>query len=134
MDPQPLNALLSEIEAGRPPYTEGIEGLGHWLEQRDLTEGARAGIRATLAEFARIDTFLARLGGEVLRARNTLTELLAAGYPDLPRLDNMEPSVWEEINQNRRTLIAAFGQFSPREITTGGESVVGEQEPTPGAP
>ena len=128
MDSQGLEALRAELQAARPPLAAIIEGLQHDLEQKDLPPEYLAEVQALLDEYKRIESMMLTLDARASATSDGVAALLSAGYPNLPQRD-IDPAIFEALDQNRRSIELAQAQFRPRAITTEVTSIVGPEEP-----
>lgn len=130
MDTQALQALRAEAQQAGPPLVAIAEGLRHDLEQQDLPPEARSEIQALLADYERRESLLVSVDTRTRATFDAVVALENDGYPNLPERE-IDPAVFEALDQNRRTIELALAQFRPRAITTEGTSTVGPEEPRP---
>ena len=121
MDTQGLQALRAEAQQAGPPLAAIVEGLRHDLEQQDLPPEARSEVQALLADYERRESLLISVDTTAHAAFDAVVALENDGYPNLPERE-IDPAVVEALDQNRRTIEAAQGQFRPRAMTTEGTS------------
>jgi hypothetical protein len=130
VDSKGLEALRAELLLARPPLAGIIEGLQHDLEQQDLLPEARAEVQGLLADYQRRESLMVGLDSRASATFDAVSALLADGYPALPEREISEEA-FEALDQNRRSIELAQGQFRPRAITTEGTSEVGPEQPIP---
>jgi hypothetical protein len=130
LDTQGLQAIRAELLLSRPPLAAIAEGLVHVLEQQDLEPRDRAEVQALLADYQRRESLMQAVDAHASGTFDAVAALLADGYPVLPERE-IDPGTFEALDQNRRSIELAQGQFRPRAVTTEGTSVVGPEEPVP---
>jgi hypothetical protein len=130
VDSKGLEALRAELLLARPPLAGIIEGLQHDLEQQDLLPEARAEVQGLLADYQRRESLMVGLDSRASATFDAVSALLADGYPALPEREISEEA-FEALDQNRRSIELAQGQFRARAVTTEGTSQVGPEQPIP---
>lgn len=80
-----------------------------------------------LGDCLRREALMQTLDARASATLDAVTALVADGYPALPERD-IDPAIFEALDQNRRTMEAAQRQLRPRAITTEGTSTVGPEE------
>ena len=125
MDATALDGLLAELAIDRPAALAVTEGLRDDL-RLNLKPQTRVEVDTLLSAYERREGLLMRLETDLNQARTTIVALIADGHPALPRL-TIGSAELEDLRENRRTIEAAEGQFSVREVTTEGTVTVGPE-------
>lgn len=100
-----VDAAREEIAAALEVSDRLFEGARHFAELGDLREDTRAEVERSIADFGRRNSLLKNV-------RDSLTALVADGYPDVPERP-VEASVLADLKQDAETINAALAKFAP---------------------
>ena len=104
MASQKLSDLKEELTNLQAQITPEIEGLNDFA-RLNLQSGTIAIIKASITDFGRRNNLMAN-------AIKALDDLAKDGYPDNPAKQVIQ-AVYADLQENLKTLNAAFAKFAP---------------------
>ena len=128
MDTRCVDAIIAEVSNKATELVDPIEGAQDFL-RLNIKEETRSIVQGRLDGFLRRKALIKTVAASARQLLADVSALVADGYPELA-VEPVTATVFEDLQDQRRTESAFFALVSPPTVTTNVDAHVSEKRPT----